>query len=54
MAYPAVNLYVDGVKVAVGSADIDELDQRSNTDALWRRERKITDSAKLRRKNIVN
>lgn len=37
-AYPAVNLHVDGVKVTVGSADIDELDQGSNADTLWRRE----------------
>lgn len=41
VAYPAVNLYIDGVKIAVGSTDIDELNQRSNTDALWRRERKM-------------
>lgn len=50
VAYPAVNLYVDSVKIAVGSADIDELNQRSNTDALWRREGKITDSKELRKR----
>lgn len=44
MAYPAVNLYVDGVEVAVGSADVDELNQRSNADALRRGERKVADS----------
>lgn len=32
--YPAVNLNIDGVEIAVGSANIDELDQRPNTDAL--------------------
>lgn len=35
--YPAVNLHVDGAQIAVGSADVDELNQRSNTDALRRR-----------------
>jgi hypothetical protein len=33
-SYPAMNLRIDGVKVAVGSADVDELNQRSDTDSL--------------------
>lgn len=37
MAYPTMDLYVDGLKVAVGSADVDELDQWSDADALWSR-----------------
>lgn len=49
-AYPAVNLYIDGAKIAVGFADVDVLDQRSDTDALWRGDRKIADSAEPRKK----
>lgn len=32
--YPAVDLNIDGVQVAVRSANIDELDEWPNTDAL--------------------
>lgn len=32
--YPAVDLHVDGAHVAVGPADVDELDQRPNADSL--------------------
>lgn len=34
LTYPAVNLNIDGVKIAIGSANVDELNQRPNTDAL--------------------
>lgn len=36
--YPAVHFHVDGADVAVGSADVDELDQRPNADSLQARE----------------
>lgn len=36
--HPAVDFHVDGAHVAVGSADVDELDQRSNADSLRGRE----------------
>lgn len=34
VTYPAVDLNIDGVKIAVCSANIDELNQWPNTDAL--------------------
>lgn len=40
VTYPAVNLYINGFKVAVCSSDVDELNQRSDTDALWGRGKK--------------
>ena len=39
-SYPAMNLCVDGVKVTVGSADVDELNQGSDTDSLGQAERR--------------
>lgn len=44
-AYPAVNLDVNGVKIAVCSADVDVFNQRSNADALWTDEAEIRNSA---------
>lgn len=38
-AYPAVDLHVNGAEVAVGSADVDELDQRPDADPLRREDR---------------
>lgn len=38
-AYPAVDLHVNGAEVAVGSADVDELDQRPDADPLRRGDR---------------
>lgn len=35
-AYPAVDLHVNGAEVAVGFADVDELDQRPDADPLRR------------------
>lgn len=34
VTYPAVDLNIDGVKIAVCLANIDEVDERPNTDAL--------------------
>lgn len=39
ISYPAVDLHVNGAEVAVGFADVDELDQRTDADPLRRGDR---------------
>lgn len=41
VAYPGVNLYINGFNLVVCSSDVDDLNQRSDADALRGRGKKI-------------